>query len=103
MNAMEHRASTRDEQLTSFWASIYLEVALPDASVEFDYTGPTHHFTIEHRGLNYDVRVSQKMLDAMQPEDLIDALDLVVDRIRAGAGPLEITISSDFVEHAEAA
>ena len=92
-----------DESLTPLWISLFLSVEIPDAAVEHAHEDGTHVFRVVEGGIMYEMSLEQSVLTTMEADELIYALELVVDRILSGAGPRRITVRGPARYHACAA
>jgi len=92
-----------DDSLTLCWISIYFSIALPDASLDHEQIDGVHRFSVLRDDVIYEVDLTQAALLAMEPEELLYALEQIVDRIRADAGSGPIMIRSETREHLRAA
>jgi hypothetical protein len=92
-----------DDSLTLCWISIYLSIALPDASVDHEHIDGGHRFSVLRDDVIYEVDLAANTLRAMEPEELLYALEQIVDRVRADAGPGPIMIRSEAREQLRAA
>lgn len=60
---------------------------MPGAFLEHDSSGGLHRFLISSEGLTYELSFIERLLDASNVDDIRNALDLVIDRVRARAVP----------------
>jgi len=92
-----------DESLTPVWISLFLSVEIPDAAVEHTQAEGTHIFRVVESGITYELSLEQSVLATMQADELIYALELVVDRILCSGGPRRMTVRGPARCHAVAA
>jgi hypothetical protein len=92
-----------DESLTPVWISLFLSIELPDAIVDHAYANGTHKFCVVEHGYTYEVSLEQSVVTKMDVDELMYGLELVVDRILAGAAPRRITVCGPARYHALAA
>jgi hypothetical protein len=92
-----------DESLTPVWISLFLSVEIPDAEVDHAYADGNHRFCVTGHGFAYEVSLEQSVLTKMDADELMYALELVVDRMLSGAGPRRITVRGPARYHANAA
>jgi hypothetical protein len=91
-----------DESLTSLWVSIYLSIEIPNAEVKYQRRDAAHRFLISHEHRNFEVTFDESAT-AMEADDLVAALDLVVERVLSRTESVDINVSCTPVEHAEVA
>jgi hypothetical protein len=103
MNTELMQMDLLDESLTPVWISLFLSVEIPDAAVDHGYADGNHRFCVVGDEFAYEVSLEQSVLTKMDAEELMYALELVVDRILAGAGPRRITVRGPARYHAHAA
>ena len=91
-----------NDGLTPCWISIFLSMALPDASVDHEYIGGAHRFIVLRAGVVHHVELEQSAL-SMDADELLWMLENVADRILADAGSGTITISRKASDELQAA
>ncbi len=92
-----------DDSLTLCWVSIYLSIAMPDAPVDYQRIDGAHRFSVLRDDAIYEVDLGENALASMEADELLYALEQIVDRIRddAAAGP--ITFRDEACEELQAA
>jgi len=71
---------------TSFILDL-LRAGIPGASLDYDSSGELHRFLISSEGLMYELSFIERLLNASNVDDIRNALELVIDRVRARAVP----------------
>ncbi len=92
-----------DDSLTLCWISIYLSIGIPDASVYHEHIDRGHRFSVLRDGVIYEVDLERDTLGDMEADELLNALEQIVDRIVSDAGPGPITVRSEVREQLQAA
>jgi hypothetical protein len=92
-----------DDSLKLCWISIYLSIGLPDASLDHERIDGGHRFSVLRDGVAYDVDFAQDALSNLDGEELLHALEQIVDRIVADAGSGPITLRSEARDLLQAA
>jgi len=92
-----------DDSLTLCWISIYLSIGLPDASLDHEPIDGGHRFSVLRDGVIYEVDFEQDALSNLDAEQLLHALEQIVDRIVADAGSGPIALRSEAREQLRAA
>jgi hypothetical protein len=92
-----------DDSLTLCWISIYLSIAIPDASVAHEYVDGADQFSVLRDDLIYEVDIERSALSDMEADELLYALEQIVDRIRADGGSGPITVRGEAREQLVAA
>jgi hypothetical protein len=92
-----------DDSLTLCWISIYLSMGIPDAALDHEHIDGGHRFSVLRDGLIYEVDLEQDALSNMEADELLDALEQIVDRIVADAGSGPITVRSEAQKQLQAA
>jgi hypothetical protein len=91
-----------DDSLTPCWISIFLSMALPEASVDHEYIGGAHRFIVQRDGAMHEVNLAQSVLSEMDADEFLWMLENVADRILADAGSGTITICSKASDELQA-
>jgi hypothetical protein len=92
-----------DDSLTLCWVSIYLSIAMPDASVDYEHIDGAHRFSVLHEDVIYEVDLGENALASMEADELPYVLEQIVDRIRDDAAPGPITLRHEAYEELRAA
>jgi len=92
-----------DDSLTLCWISIYLSIAIPDASVDHEYVDGADRFCVLRDDVAYEVDIERSVLSEMEADELLYALEQIVDRIRADGGSGPITVRGEAREQLQAA
>ena len=92
-----------DDSLTLCWVSIYLSIAMPDASVNYEHIDGAHRFSVLREDALYEVDLGEDALAGLQADELPYILEQIVDRIRDDAAPGPITFRSEACEELQAA
>jgi len=94
-----------DDSLTLCWISIYLSIAMPDASVDYERIEGAHRFSVLRDDTIYEVDLGENALADMEADELMYALEQIVDRIRADAasGPIRFRDEAEAHEELQAA
>jgi len=64
-----------------------LRAGIPGACLDYDSSGGLHRFLISSEGLTYELSFIGRLLNASTVDDIRNALELVIDRVRARAVP----------------
>jgi hypothetical protein len=92
-----------DDSLTLCWISIYLSIAIPDASMDHEHIDGGHRFSVMRDDVIYEVDLEQDTLSNMEADELLNALEQIVDRIVADAGSGPITVRGEARDQLQAA
>jgi len=92
-----------DDSLTLCWVSIYLSIAMPDASVDYEPIDGGHRFSVLREDAIYEVDLGENALASLEADEFPYVLEQIVDRIRADAAPGPITLRSEAFEELQAA
>jgi len=92
-----------DESLTPIWISLFLSIEIPDAEVCHAYADGRHAFRIAGSDFTYEIDLEQRVLIKMDAEQLVHALEFVVDRMLSGGGPRRMAVRGPVHHHALAA
>ena len=75
---------------TDLKACLILELlgsGVPDASVDYQCEDGRHRFVVWCRGLRYELSFLERLLEACNAEDFMNAVRIVVERIQTRAAP----------------
>jgi len=92
-----------DDSLTLCWITIYLSIALPHASVDHEHIDRGHRFSVLRGDVVYEVDLERDALQEMEPDELLYALEQIVDHIRSDAGSAAITVRGETQQQLRAA
>jgi hypothetical protein len=92
-----------DDSLTLCWVSIYLSIAMPDASVDYEHIDGAHRFSVQREDAIYEVDLGENALASMEADELPYVLEQIVDRIRDDAAPGPIKLRGEACEELQAA
>jgi hypothetical protein len=92
-----------DDSLTLCWVSIYLSIAMPDASVDYEHIDGAHRFSVQREDAIYEVDLGENALASMEADELPYVLEQIVDRIRDDAAPGPIKFRGEACEELQAA
>jgi hypothetical protein len=92
-----------DDSLTLCWVSIYLSIAMPDASVDYERIDGAHRFSVLREDAIYEVDLGDDALASLEADELPHVLEQIVDRIRDDATPGPITLRGEGFEELQAA
>jgi len=92
-----------DDSMTLPWISVFLSMAIPDASVRYEYVDGVDRFIILRRGITHHVDFEHDLLSQMHADEILAALDGIANRLVGAAASSAITTYVDARVHLQAA